>query len=223
MTYIANFSLLHRLIRRNHEERQRLLTDVIRLDPESPDSPALAAMLEQWCVVADGSFGFDPAKAAERFDAFSGGSRRAMRELCIISYRRKRERSPKSKAVVLTVADLEETYLSQEFAVFRKDAQLLIQQRVTGKMADPLRKGLWCPIQPVVQTQNVGQANAERELQGKVDAQILKGSMTPAEVRDVAAIEWAFKPAGDAVAEAKPARRKASKITLQGMLARVRT
>ena len=90
-------------------------------------------------------------------------------------------------------------------------------------MADKTRKDLWCPIQPVVQAKSVGQANAERELQGKVDAQILKGSMTPAEVRDVAAIERAFKPAGDTAVEAKPARRKASKITLEGMLARVRT
>lgn len=223
VTYVANFSLLHRLIRRNQEEQQRLLTDVIRLDPESPDSPALVAMLKQWCVIADGAFGFDPAKAAERFDAFSGGSRRAMRELGIIGYRRKRERSPKSKAVVLTMADLEEAYMSQEFAVFRRDAQLLNQQRVTGKMADKTRKDLWCPIQPVVPAKNVGQANAERELQSKVDTQILKGSMTPAEVKGVAEIERAFKPAGNAAVEAKHPRRKASKITLEGMLARVRT
>lgn len=223
VTYVANFSLLHRLIRRNQEERQRLLTDVIRLDPELPDSPALIAMLTQWCIVADGAFGFDPAKAGERFDAFSGGSRKAMRELAIISYRRKRERSPKSKAVVVTSADLEETYLSQEYTVFRKDAQLLIQQRITGKMADKTRIGLWCPIQPVVQAKNIGQANAEREQQGKVDAQILKGSMTPAEVRDVAEIERAFKPVDDAAVKAKPVRRKASKITLAGMLARVRS
>ena len=222
-TYVANFSLLHRLIRRNHEERQRLLTDVIRLDPESPDSPAMIAMLKGWCDVADGAFGFDPAKAAERFDAFSGGSRRAMRELPIISYRRKRERSPKSKAVVLSMADLEATYLSQEFAVFRRDAEMLLQQRVTGKMADKTRKDLWCPIQPVVQAKNVGQANAERELQGKVDAQILKGSMTPAEVKGVAEIERAFNPAGNAAVEAKNPRRKSAKITLAGMLARVRT
>lgn len=223
VTYVANFSLLHRLIRRNQEEQQRLLTDVIRLDPEEPDSPAVAEMLKQWCVVADGAFGFDPAKAAERFDAFSGGSRRAMRELPIISYRRKRERSPKSKAVVLSMADLEATYLSQEFAVFRKDAEMLLHQRVTGKMADKTRKDLWCPIQPVVQAKNVGQANAERELQGKVDAQILKGSMTPEEVKGVAEIERAFKPPGDAAAEAKHPRRKSVKITLEGMLARVRT
>lgn len=47
--------------------------------------------------------------------------------------------------------------------------------------------------------------------------------MTPAEVKGVAEIERAFKPARDAAAAAKPARTKASKITLEGMLARVRT
>jgi len=90
-------------------------------------------------------------------------------------------------------------------------------------MADKTRNGLWCPIQPVVQAKNIGQANAECEQQGKVDAQILKGSMTPAEVRDVAAIERAFKPVDAAAVKAKPVRRKASKITLAGMLARVRS
>lgn len=103
------------------------------------------------------------------------------------------------------------------------NAPLLIQQRVTGKMADETRMGLWCPIQPVVPAQNVGQVNAECELQSKVDAQILKGSMTPEEVRDVAEIRRAFKPVDDAAVKAMPIRRKASKITLAGMLARVRT
>ena len=223
MMYVGNYSLLHRLMERNHEDRQRLLSDVIRLDPEPPDSPALIRMLEQWCRVADGAFGFDPAVAAERFDAFTGGSIRAMRELAVISYRRKREQSPRSSAVVVTLADIESTYGSDHFSLLRADARLLMKQRITGKIGDPRRKDLWCPIEPAVQTQTIVQMMADREQQREVDSRILISSMTPQEVKASAEIARAFRPSDDAEATVKPVPKKRQKVTLEGLLARVKT
>lgn len=223
VTFVANYSLLHRLARRNHEERRRLLSDVICLDAEPPDSPALIGMLEQWCVVADGAFGFDPAAAAERFDAFSGGSREAMRDLAILSYRSKRERSPKAKSVVVTMADIEATYRSGDFSTQREDALLLLKQRITGKIADRKRKDLWCPIQPVVQAQTVSQAKADSDQQRMVDAEILKGSMTPKEIKDAAELARAFRAVDDTAPTPRPVKKRARGVTLEGLSARVKT
>lgn len=144
--YLANFSLITTLMKRKHEDQERLLSDVIVMKHESPDSESLKESIRQYDSASGGLLKLDPIKAAERLDFYSGGSRRAMRELVLMAARMKWEKARSTRAVV-TLTDLEVAYRSAEFAARRETSRLLMQQRATGRMADRKRPDLWCPIQ----------------------------------------------------------------------------
>lgn len=223
--FVANFSLLHRLLRRNQEDHERLLSGAISLEPETPDSPSLRKMIEEWCRASDGVLALDSAGAAEALDNYTGGSKRAMRELVVHTYERKRSET-KAKRVRVTLSDIDDTYRSQEFFTLRTSAELLIRQRATGRQADRKRKDLWNPLRGLVLNDAHGneqmQENARRTLQKRTSDRIIESSMTPAE-RD-AAKDLRQGMRGDGVPQPprRPTRRRSEPVTLAEMLARAR-
>jgi hypothetical protein len=119
-TFVANYSLWHRLSLRNHEDRQRLLGEPIVLRPEPPDSEAWAQIVNEYCRVAPGVFHLDDSDARRELHRLTAGLPRLLKELLILVYRKGRTGSP---APTVTVKDVLRASASTEYAASLKDVE----------------------------------------------------------------------------------------------------
>ena len=224
-TFVANFSLIHRLLKRKQEDQERLLSDVILMQPETTDSQKLIERVQQYVVVADGKLDINPQSAAERLDFMSGGSGRAMRELVVMGARMKWTDSRKGTREVVTIADLEAAYRSQQFAMLRENSRLLLQQRLSRSPVDPKRLDLWCPMLPVSNdlndTQRKLQEAAEKARLRELGSAVLRSQMP---YREAQQLENSGGAASSVTAPKPSAGKKRSAgVTLEGLLARAAT
>lgn len=140
VVYVANFSMLHKLLRRNQEDRQRLLGNVWGLFPESPTSSDWVSMLEWHKSIAPDIFVFDEVGDAQAIHQLTGGINRAENKLLIIAFRRALE---SGQAVGLR--ELETAYKSRDYAVYRTDIELLSKLPLSTVLPKA-NKDLWCPF-----------------------------------------------------------------------------
>lgn len=138
--YIANFSMIHKLLRRNQEDRQRLLGNVIGFFPEGPDSQDWVTLLEWQKSICPDIFKFDPKGDARAIHELTSGINRAEKTLLGIAFRRGLETG---SAVDLPA--LERAYQSSEYAMYRSDVKLLSKLSHSPELKKS-HKDLWCPL-----------------------------------------------------------------------------
>lgn len=226
MTFVANFSLIHRLLKRKQEDQERLLSDVILMRPETTDSAKLIERIQQYIVVANGTLDIDPVSAAERLDFMSGGSGRAMRELVVLGARMKWTAARNGTRAAVKITDLEAAYQSEQFATLRVNSRLLLQQRLSKGPVDKKRLDLWCPI---LQVSN-DLTDAQRKLQEAAEKSRLQ-ELGSAALRSQMPHQQTHKAitAGGSPSSAVPpptgqtAQKRTTGVTLQGLLARAAT
>lgn len=224
-TFVANFSLIHRLLKRKQEDQERLLSDVILMQPETTDSQKLIERIQQYVLVADGKLDINLQSAAERLDFMSGGSGRAMRELVVMGARMKWTDSRKGTREVVTIADLEAAYRSQQFAMLRENSRLLLQQRLSRSPVDPKRLDLWCPMLPVSSDLN----DTQRKLQEAAEKARLRelGSAALRSQMPYRATQQLENSGGAASSVTAPklseGKKRSAGVTLEGLLARAAT
>jgi energy-coupling factor transporter ATP-binding protein EcfA2 len=139
--YISNFSMLHKLLRRNQEDRQRLLGNIWGLFPEQPNSSDWSGMLEWHKCIAPDVFEFDAEADAEAIHQLTGGINRAENKLLEVAFRRAME---SGRAVCLR--ELEAAYKSRDYAVYRADIELLARLPFSAAL-QKANKDLWCPFE----------------------------------------------------------------------------
>lgn len=173
----ANYSLLHKLLRRGAEDIQRLLGDPRILLPDGPNS-------EDWLWTLDAYFNVAPrlyeveitSEAAEHIHFWTAGIKRLLGRLLVIAA----ELSIKQKAPV-DLKTLEEAYLSTSYSMLRKDCELMHQQAKTNKQALKSRPDLWCPLD-LPQDVKVEQLHAAARIESaKIKAGYIRASLTPEE------------------------------------------
>lgn len=142
LVFISNFSLLHRLLRRPHEDRNRLLSDVIVVVPCAPESEDWTNTLAMQLAVAPEAFRINPRADGPQIYRYCAGQKRASSSLLVIGYRLARARG----RAVVTMDDIRAAYDSIEYAAHRTDTELITQQAILGRRVDSRRKDLWCPI-----------------------------------------------------------------------------
>jgi hypothetical protein len=146
LIYCANFSLLHRLLLRPHEERQRLFSNLIVLEPDAPQSGDWIKTLREQLRVAPEFDDLDAKLHGGDIHRYTAGLPRLSAKLLVIAYGFSRERRGKRVGMV----DVESAYRSAEFAIDREDVELLSKQAITGELVHGargnIRKDLWCPI-----------------------------------------------------------------------------
>ncbi len=174
MVYAANFSLCHRLMRRPHEDRQRLLADPIVLEPDGPTSADWEAVLQEYKKIAPDILRFDPNTDRELLHRYTAGVRRLAAKLLQIAYRRSRQAGRQT----VGRADIEGAYLSPEYTASRQDVDLVQQQVITGRMA---REDLWCPFDLPKDRQTSYADSIARTRSKTVAREMLKSSMTAEE------------------------------------------
>lgn len=140
VVYISNFSMLHKLLRRNQEDRQRLLGNVWGLSPEQPDSSDWVGMLEWHKSIAPDVFEFDAIVDAESIHQLTGGINRAENRLLEVAFRQAMQ---SGRAV--GVRELETAYKSHNFAPYREDIETLAKLPFSSAL-QKTKKDLWCPF-----------------------------------------------------------------------------
>lgn len=164
--FIANYSLLHRLLRRPQEDRDRLLSDIIVMYPDSPESEDWAMTLAALLGVAPDVFQIDAQREAPEFYRYCAGIKRAAANLLVVAYRLARTNRPKKRPTVVTLKDIMAAYGSARLAAQREDVELITQQTILNRQASRRRSDLWCPIQDLERTARLSkEMGARREVQ----------------------------------------------------------
>ena len=207
LAYACNFSLLHSFLDKPQEQRDRLIVNVIVMEPDDVDGPDWGSYIDALLRVDKA---FDELRArrdiAVVFHNFSYGNKRSTRRLVILSYGEARKRGSN----VVAFFDLQKAYLSAQFCSAREDVEIL-SGRVRGLKG---RKDLWCPIEaaePLLRESRVRDRQNARE--EEVARASLEASLT-AEERSNA--EEARKAYGN---DGKPERPKRPKATAAAMAA----
>lgn len=139
-TFIANFSLVKRLLNRPEEDRQRLLSDWIILHPDPPNSKDWVETLKAQKGVAPKILTFDPANDAAALHTYSAGRKRAMAKLLVLACRNEH---PQHGSIDL--AAIKRAFHSPGYSSYREESEILATQAIQNK-PDKDRKDLWCPL-----------------------------------------------------------------------------
>lgn len=138
MTYGANYSLCHRLLKRPPEETQRLTSDPEVLLPDLPDSECWAATINGFCDIAPDLFKIDAKESAAEIHVWTAGVKRLVGFLFDIAAK---THGQQTKGVGMD--ELEKAYQSMTYSKNRKDVELMRLQYIQNKKA---RNEFWCPF-----------------------------------------------------------------------------
>lgn len=169
--YVANYSLLHRLLRRPQEDRDRLLCDFTILTPDLPESEDWMHTLTFQIGVVPDAFRINPATEGAQVHRLCAGLKRTLADLLVLAYRVARLGTRPGERAAVRLKDLQTAYESEQFASHRIDVEIITQQTILNRPIDKRRTDLWCPI-------NAG-ASAHSELRKALIRQ-----------RDVALTHW---------------------------------
>ena len=174
VVYVANFSMLHKLMSRNQEDQHRLLGKVRILRPESSESDDWQTLLRWYRDVAPEVFAFDPDADAEGIHHLTMGVKRSVVTLLRIAFER-----AFSASGVVTLGGMEDASRSAEFAPYRKDVEAMLA--LHGAFRNK-RKDLWCPVDGVeIDTEK----QRAHQRQKQVDDKALYASLSMAERKAV--------------------------------------
>lgn len=161
LVYVANYSLVKKLLERPHEEKDRLLGHPIVLEPPDADSAAWCAVVGEYLDVAPEQFRLDASAHAQELHRLTAGLFRILRQLLLEAYRVAVARG----AQAVTMDDVRRAYRSGAFSSHRKDVEDLASLAVSGLLAHQ-RADLVCPFAPVQalqRTSHDGRATANAE------------------------------------------------------------
>lgn len=141
--YATNFSLVHKLLKRPQEDRQRLLSKPKVLWPDMPESTDRIKTLESYREICPEVLTFDPVNDSHAMYLYSADIKRLDKILIVEGYRIARLRSGRNAKV--GVREIEEAYHSAAFTSNRRDVEDIASQTIGNKKV-PGRDDLWCPF-----------------------------------------------------------------------------
>lgn len=143
LVYVANYSLLHKLMLRPQEEKDRLLAAPVVLSPPAPDSDWWRDVLAEYVCVAPDIFRLEVSSQYEDLHRLTGGLFRVLRRLLVQSYRLAVENGSK----IVTMDTIKLAYRSEQFCSHRADVEALASLSVSDLLLDR-RSDLVCPFAP---------------------------------------------------------------------------
>jgi hypothetical protein len=175
LVYACNYSLLHKLFLRPQEERHRLLSNILVLRPDPPQSQDWINTIKGQVDVAPAELGIDPENDAEAIHRYTFGIKRLSADLLVRAYSHARE----TGNGVARLADVEWAYRSSGFSLHRNDVELLMKQVIENKKA---RNDLWCPFPDEPAESNVIEVpSAIKSYKERINQELLKSSLPAAE------------------------------------------
>jgi hypothetical protein len=184
LIYVANYSLVHRLKKRGHEDRDRLLQKPIIVQPEARSSADWIRLLLEFKKVSPEVLAFDVDAVQEQIHQYTFGLKRPVVRLIVAAFRVWRSNGTRHG---IGADELSHAYHSAEYSTCREDVEALWQQQIQGK---PVRLDLWCPFSDFDNTENVSLAKQAIEgFRERVDGDYLKSSLSPSEAAALRSIE----------------------------------
>ncbi len=141
--FVANYSLCHRLLRRNQEDKHRLLSRPRVMLTEDREGPWWTEYLRVIRAVAPHIFQFDPVADGPALHKMTMGLPRLLILLIGIAIRLQRGKSEACKVVRLQ--DFCSAYMSVEFSMHRREVELMDRTAIS----DQLPAHLYCPFEAV--------------------------------------------------------------------------
>ncbi len=185
--FIANYSLCWRLSRRAQEATQRLLTRPVLLLPDPPQSKDWVNLLKEYQVVADKHFKFQFTDRGLELWNLSAGLKRELVSLLVRAYRLCRLGGRQ----IAEWSDVEAAYASKEFAMSRRDIELLIGHAAQG---GDLREDLRCPFEEssIATAGSSYRESLQAARSARTTSAAIDASMTAKERKAVQAIKSRF-------------------------------
>lgn len=140
---IANYSLVHRLMRRNSEEIQRLIGRPVVLLPDGPTTKDWLGVLGEYQRLVPRAFTFTFRENAVALWSLCAGLKRVLVRLLVLAYRLSR----KGGRFSVSWTDVEAAYLHIEFSGYRGNVEALILHGVTSSaLAEDMRSPFPLPL-----------------------------------------------------------------------------
>lgn len=139
LVYIANYSLCHNLMKRPQQDRHRLLSRPIVMQPESTGTQDWCDYLEECQRVAGPWLKVQARKHERQIFQLTFGIKRIVIDLICLAYRYMRQDGRES----VTLEDLQDAYLSPE-NMHRSEVEALLAQMIGGIQP---RSDLLCPFE----------------------------------------------------------------------------
>lgn len=187
--YMANYSLVWKLLARPSEAIQRLIGHPIVLLPDPPKSRDWEELMKEFDVVLGAAFEFKLSDRSVDLWNMSAGLKRELVKLLVQAYRMARH----GGATMTSWAHVEHAFQSVSFSASRRDVNLLIAHASQG---GKLRKDLRCPFEgPEIASCGAAYQEQLRGARAVVVArESVKSAMTGAEKAAIDSIEKAAKP-----------------------------
>lgn len=176
--YGANFTMINKLEKRPQQERDRLLSNVLVLNPERHGSDdygrILASQLEVFSEYVASDHAISVKAHAEHIHNYVFGINRKSAILLNLAWRFVREEA----AMILTISHVERAYKSEMFASHREEVELLRRQVFENKKA---RDDLWCSFAPPIFSNVVVASSLIEEKERRIAEALSRSTMTKAE------------------------------------------
>lgn len=176
LLYCANYSLIHKLMRRHQSERQRLLSKPIILLPSGPEDQNWRNYLKVVCETVPDILKFDPIADAKEIHLLTFGLKRLVVELIVAALP---FATRKRKKQFIGMDEFKAAYKSESYTANRVDVEILTEQAIRGQ---EMREDLWCPFRSTDLKQNVEELTvAINNFEKRTEDAFLESAMTPQE------------------------------------------
>ncbi|MCY1297423.1 hypothetical protein D9M70_468620 [compost metagenome] len=176
MVFVSNYSLLHKLLRRNSEDKQRLLSEPRIMLPDDPDSQGWRNYIAECLRVSGGHMQGSVDDFAQEIYRSTFGIKRLAVQLLKQAYVEARDAGREC----LTLSDINRAYRSPFYGSNQRDVEELHLQAIQGRRAGS-RLDLCCPFElPIAQKSNVvAFARADRD--NRVIAKVFDSALNESE------------------------------------------
>lgn len=211
MVYISNYSLQHKFLLRNAEERHRLMANPRVMEPDMPNSGDWRAYVEACVQVLGPYLNVNAAGIAQELYEKTFGLKRLVVQLFALAYTVAR----RSGRHEIEFADFDRAFLSAGYTDARNEVLILQRQLAERKCG---RSDLWCPyIGP--RNPNADDVTfARRVADDRLAKTVFESALTPQEKKE---LEVARAEIESHAVEMKPAKkpRPATKRTYDALKA----
>ncbi|WP_122974686.1 AAA family ATPase [Comamonas thiooxydans] len=175
--YVANYSLVRRLLNRRQEDRHRVLVNHLELQPDAMDSADFLNYIRELTRIVPADFRFEPQVVASLLHRYTYGIKRAVVELLVRAWAH--SKIHRGAQADVTESDLKAAYASSGYMPFRNDVEALWRHSVRDKNIDP---DLLNPLRTETPASNVVVAQAAiNDFNRRVNERHVQGMLTPSE------------------------------------------
>lgn len=177
LVYVANFSLVRRLLSRRQEDRQRVLSNHLELLPDRADSLDFENYARELTRVLPSDWSSEVCNSHELLHRYTFGIKRALVELLVIAWLH--SKTQRGDGAKVNTEDLKSAYVSAGYTPFRFDVEALWRHSVGQKDINP---DLLNPLYPCTPVAKVVVAQAAIDsFNQRVNERHLENMLTPAE------------------------------------------